>query len=172
VIDVNMSMTDVEVEIVTAQFDEPTGNSSVGFVIANYSGTDRWVVTDKWFVWSLQQRLITLSFARARHRSGVESFGYFLPEVDKLSPGLSLTRLIVLEWPLVLSAIWNDQRSVWPHGGHYSLRIEIGYGTAPVPAIPVRGERLERIEEAILSWQRRAISNVADIMVPVRRAKN
>jgi hypothetical protein len=82
-----------------------------------------------------------------------------------------LTRHIVLQWPLVLSAIWNDERSVWPPDGHYSLRIEVGYGTGPVPEIPVRGERLERIEEAILNWQSRAISNVADIMVPARRAE-
>ena len=167
----NTSMTDVEVEIVTTQFDEPTGNSSVEFVITNYSGADRWIVADKWFVWSQQQQMITLSFARARHRRGVESFGYFLPEVEKLSPGASLTRLTLLQWPLVLSAIWNDERSVWPPAGHYSLRIEIGYGTEPVPAIPARGAHLERIEEAILNWQSRAISNVADIMIPVRRAE-
>lgn len=164
-------MTDVEVEIVSTQFDEPTGNSSVAFVITNHSGADRWVVADKWFVWSRQQQLITLSFTRTRHRSGVESFGYFLPEVEKLSPGLSLTRFIVLQWPLVLSAIWNDERSVWPPGGRYSLRIEIGYGAELPPAIPVKGERLERIEEAILNWQKRAISNVADITVPARRAE-
>jgi hypothetical protein len=69
-----MIMTDVEVEIVTTQFDEPTGSSSVEFVITNHSGADRWVVADKWFVWSRRQQLITLSFSRARHRSGVESF--------------------------------------------------------------------------------------------------
>jgi hypothetical protein len=155
----------VAVEITTSQKSLEQGGS-INIAIKNQSASDVWIVTDKWFVWHVSKRSILLSFARARQRTDVEVFGYFLPEVEKLSPLGVRQDVLYLDWPLALNSIWNAERSVWPEAGTYSLRLEYGFGRTPFPAAQAKMMSSENVENIILQWQVSAVSNSVPIVVP------
>ena len=119
------------------------------------------LVTDDWFTYSYQERLIQISFARTKMVEGARVFGYFLPALKSLEPQTSFETIFELEWPQKLNRIWNEQEYANPHKGHNKLQVMIGYGFTE--NIPER-EGVS-VEESIQRWQKISGSNYLDIVV-------
>lgn len=138
----------------------------IEYAVTNKSSSDIWLVIDEWFVWRISGHLIVMSFARAARRTAAETFGYFLPEIAKLSPTETRRNSFQIAWPLTLSSIWNAERSVFPPAGVYKLRVEIGFGRTPLPVAQTKLKSVDETESIILKWQQLATSNAVDVVVP------
>jgi hypothetical protein len=156
------AVASVHVEIVHTATDSARATSSIDYRVRNLASRRIWVVSDPWFVWQQKTDTVTISFARAPMVAGVEVFGYFDPDVVPLDPDASIDKRLEISWPLQLNTIWNREPSVWPAAGRYRVRVEIGFGFTPHPT----GSDGEDVEDAVLDWQHRALSDAGELEVP------
>lgn len=157
-------MSALTVDIVdVASSAEPPG-AELRYVVRNHSDATAWVVDDGWLAWRQEDRLIELCYARVPMRPGAEPFGYFGPQMVAVAPGGTLKRAVTLSWPQPLSRLWNAEHLAEPPPGEYKVTVRIGYAPTPKPEPPQTLD--EGVEAPVFAWQRDAVSEPADLVVP------
>ncbi len=122
-----------------------------------------WLVVDENLVVRWHDRRIELSYARSKMQPGVTVFAYFDPATVKIPPNASLRQSVNIRWPCHLSDLWNPVREVAPAHGDYEVTVRIGFARTPAPLHSNPGED---VEEAVLRWQKEAVSVPVQMTIP------
>lgn len=151
----------VSIDIIAISKSVVDESHTVSYRISNLYDRPIFLVSDDWFTWNYNNKLIELCFARTRMQEGVHVFGYFLPAVMKMSPQQTIERTILLSWPLKLNDIWNSQEYAQPEKGNNRIKIKIGYGLTE----KAESRSASDPEEDVLNWQLTAESREYEIMI-------